>query len=602
MVHGRPSLSAVSRTLSDVCMGREPADLVIAGGRLVNVHTREVLDDVEVAIKGGRVAMFGDCGHTRGAATRILDAEGAYLVPGLIDTHMHVESAMVTVGRFADAVLPHGTTTVLIDNHEMANVLGLEGIRWMLEEGSTLQLKVLLAVPSCVPALPGFEDAGATITPDDVREALTWEGVAALGEMMNMPGVIESDAATHEMIGAVLDARRPVTGHWSLHGWDDHRLHAYAAAGVDSDHETVLRSDALAKLRAGLWVQLREGSAWHDVEKLAPVLLEDGVDSRHALLVTDDMHPETLATVGHLNHAVRTAVRCGIDPLLAIQMATLNAAEYMGYRHDVGSIAPGRCADILFVEDLAELRPHLVLADGEAIGAETPRYEYPARARDTVRIARPPTLADLRANASGETARVRAIGMVPGELATEHRIVEAPVVDGAVPADVSLDLAKAISVERHGGPGTMALGFVQGLGITRGAVASTVAHDNHNVLAVGMDDDDMLAAIERLRETGGGMVAVDGKEVIGEVRLPIAGLMSDRSVAEVADEVRALGRAYEALGCPLEYPFMMVSFLSLGVIPALRLTNRGLVDGREFALVDAVVAEEPRLGADVPVA
>jgi adenine deaminase len=589
MIHGRPSLSAVSRTLSDVCMGRAPADLVITGGRLVNVHTREVLDGVEVAVKAGRVAMFGDAAHARGPETKVLDAEGAYLVPGLIDTHMHVESAMVTVASFADAVLPHGTTTVLIDNHEIANVLGLDGIRWMLEEGSALQLKVLLAVPSCVPALPGFEDAGATITPDDIREALGWEGVAGLGEMMNMPGVIESDPATHEMIGAVLDAGLPVTGHWSLHGWDDHRLHAYAAAGVDCDHETVLRSDALAKLRAGMWVQLREGSAWHDVEKLAPVLLEDGVDARHALLVTDDMHPETLATVGHLNHAVRTAVRAGIEPLLAIQMATVNAAEYLGRRHDLGSIAPGRCADVLFVEDLAELRPHLVLADGEPIGGAAPRYEYPARARDTVRVARTPTVEDLRVAADGSTARVRTIGMVPGELATEHRVVEAPVVDGEVRADVSLDLAKAASIERHGGPGTIGVGFVQGLGLTRGAVASTVAHDNHNLLVVGMSDADMLAAVERLRETGGGMVAVDGGEVIGEVRLPIAGLMSDRSVAEVADEVRSLDRAYKELGCPLEYPFMMVSFLSLGVIPALRVTTRGLVDGREFTLVAPVV-------------
>jgi adenine deaminase len=591
MVHGRPSLSAVSRTLSDVCMGRQPADLVVTGGRLVNVHTREVLEGVEVAIKTGRVAMFGDCAHTRGPSTRLLDADGAFLVPGLIDTHLHVESAMVTVGRFADAVLPHGTTTVLIDNHEMANVLGLEGIRWMLDEGSALRLKVLLAVPSCVPALPGFEDAGATITPDDVREALGWEGVAALGEMMNMPGVIQSDASTHEMIGAVLDARRPVTGHWSLHGWDDHRLHAYAAAGVDSDHETVLRSDALAKLRAGMWVQLREGSAWHDVEKLAPVLLQGGVDSRHALLVTDDMHPETLATVGHLNHAVRTAIRAGLNPLLAIQMATVNSAEYIGYRHDVGSIAPGRCADVLLVEDLSELRPHVVLADGEAVGGEAPAYEYPARARDTVRLARAPTAADLRVAVAGVTARVRAIGIVPGELATEHRVVEARVVDGEVRPDPALDLAKAASIERHGGPGTIGLGFVQGLGLERGAVASTVAHDNHNLLVVGMDDGDMLAAVERLRETGGGMVAVDGGDVIGEVRLPIAGLMSDRSVVDVADEVRSLDRAYKDLGCTLEYPFMMVSFLSLGVIPALRLTNRGLVDGREFALVDPVVAD-----------
>ena len=230
-------LSSTTRTLSDVCMGRTPADLLITGGRLVNVHTREVLDGADVAVKDGRIAMFGDARHTRGPDTEVLDAGGAYLVPGLIDTHLHVESAMVTVARFAEAVLPHGTTTVLIDNHEIANVLGLDGIRWMLEEGRGLPLKVLLAVPSCVPALPGFEDAGAHLGPDDIREALTWDGVAALGEMMNMPGVYDADADTHEMIGAVLDAGLPVTGHWSLHGWSDHRLHAYVCAGVDSDHE-----------------------------------------------------------------------------------------------------------------------------------------------------------------------------------------------------------------------------------------------------------------------------------------------------------------------------------------------------------------------------
>src|SRR4051812_11174736 len=402
MVHGRPALSALTRTLAAVAMGREPADLVITGGRLVDVHTREVLDGAEVAVKAGRVAMFGDAAHARGPATPILDADGAYLVPGLIDTHLHVESAMVTVSRFADAVLPHGTTTVLIDNHEIANVLGLDGIRWMLEEGSTSQLKVLLAVPSCVPALPGFEDAGATITLADVREALSWEGVAALGEMMNMPGVIEGDPATHELIGAVLDARLPVTGHWSLHGWRDHRLHAYLAAGIDTDHETVLREDGLAKLRAGMWLALREGSAWHDVAKLAPILVRDGVDTRHALLVTDDMHPGTLDSAGHLDHAVRTAIAAGIDPLVAIQMATVNAAEYLGRRVDIGSIAPGRCADVLLVEDLEQLRPHLVLADGEPIGRATPDYAYPARARDTVRLARELSRGDLRIAADGD--------------------------------------------------------------------------------------------------------------------------------------------------------------------------------------------------------
>src|SRR4051794_34497128 len=390
-------LSAATKTLSDVCMGRTPADVLITNGRLVNVHTREVQDGVDVAIKAGRVEMFGDAGHTNGAGPEVGEAGGASLVPGLIDTHLHVESAMVPVARFAEAVLPHGTTTVLIDNHEIANVLGLDGVRWMLDEGRRLPLKVLLAVPSCVPALPGFEDAGAVLDADDIRTALEWDGVAALGEMMNMPGVFGSDAGTHEMIGAVLDAGLPVTGHWSLHGWTDHRLHAYVCAGVDSDHETVFCDDALAKLRAGMWVQFREGSAWHDVAECVRALTEHGVDSRHALIVTDDMHPGTLAATGHLNHAVRTAIEAGLDPLLAIQLATLNAAEYIGRRHDLGSIAPGRCADILFVEDLRELKPHLVLVDGRRIpGGELPALAPPPEFRGTVRLQRPLTEHDLR--------------------------------------------------------------------------------------------------------------------------------------------------------------------------------------------------------------
>src|ERR671932_1130922 len=584
-------LSAATRTLADVCMGRTRADLLIRGGRLVNVHTREVHDGADVAVKDGRVAMFGDAAHTRGPETEVLEADGAYLVPGLIDTHLHVESAMVTVARFAEAVLPHGTTTVLIDNHEIANVLGLDGIRWMLEEGRALPLRVLLAVPSCVPALPGFEDAGATLTADDIGEALTWDGVAALGEMMNMPGVYQADPATHAMIGATLDAGLPVTGHWSLHGWTDHRLHAYACAGVDSDHETVACDDALAKLRAGMWVQFREGSAWHDVAECVRALTEHGLDSRHALIVTDDMHPGTLASTGHLNHAVRAAMAAGLDPLLAIQLATVNAAEYLGRRHDLGSIAPGRCADILLVEDLRELRPHAVLVDGRRVPeGELPALAPPAAFRATVRLQRPLTEDDLRIEGTGDTARVRAIGMVPGELATEHRVVEAPVRDGAVLASPERDLAKAASIERHGGPGTIGLGFVQGLGLKRGAVATTVAHDNHNLLVVGTNDADMLVAVERLAAAGGGMIAVEDGETRALVELPIAGLISDRPVADVAGQVAQLDRAYADLGTTIEFPFMMVSFLSLGVIPALRLTNRGLVDGREFSLVDPVVA------------
>ena len=576
------------RVLVDVCMGRVPADVLITGGRLVNVHTREIHDGVDVAVKDGRVAMFGDAAHTRGPATEVIDADGSFLVPGLIDTHLHVESAMVTVTRFAEAVLPHGTTTVFIDNHELANVFGLDGIRWMLDESDGLPLRVFLAVPSCVPALPGFEDAGAALGPAEIAEALTWPRVAALGEMMNMPGVLDADPAVHETIAATLAAGKPVTGHWSLAGWRDHRLQAYAASGVDSDHESVFREDALAKLRAGMWVQFRESSAWRNVAELVKVLTEDGVDSRHCLICTDDVQPETLAETGHLNEGVRVAIAAGLDPLVAIQLATVNAAEYMGMRRELGSIAPGRWADILFVEDLHELRPHRVLAAGRSPG-ELPSFRYPDRAYESIRI--PALDADsFRIRAAGEAAQVRAIGMVSGVLATEHRLVEVPVADGEVRASAALDLAKAASIERHGGAGTIGLGFVQGLGLERGAVATTVAHDNHNLLVIGMGDEDMLFACERLREAGGGMIAVAAGEVLALVELPIAGLLSDRPVRELAEQVRRLGEAYRRLGSRLESPFMFVSLLSLGVIPALRLTNRGLVDGIAFELVPPVAS------------
>jgi len=570
-------------------MGREPADLLITGGRLVNVHTREVLDGVDVAIRHGRVAMFGDAVHTRGPETRVLDADGAYLVPGLIDTHLHVESVMVTVRRFAEAVLPRGTTAVFIDNHEMANVFGLDGIRWMLEEGRRLPLKVFLAVPSCVPALPGFEDAGAVFGPAEIAAALEWEGVAGLGEMMNMPAVIDGDVDTHAALAETLVRGKPVTGHWSLAGWRDHRLHAYVAAGVDSDHETTSREDALAKLRAGMWVQFREGSTFRDLAALAPVLTEDGVDPRHCLLVTDDVLPETIAEDGHMDRVVRHAVAAGIDPLVAIQMATLGPAEYFGVRHDLGSIAPGRLADILFVEDLGDFRPRLVLADGLEVEDELPRFEYPPEASASIRLARALTVDDLRVPASGERVRIRAIGVATGSVTTEHLVVDAPVVDGALRSSVELDLAKAASIERHGGPGTIGLGFVRGLGLQRGAVASSVAHDNHNLLVAGMSDEDMLLAVEELRRVGGGMVAVADGEVLALVELPIAGLMSERPVPEVAEQAHRLAQAYRELGSSLELPYMLFSFLSLSVIPSLRLTNHGLVDAVEFRLVPIVV-------------
>lgn len=601
---GRASLSETGRLLTEVSMGRRPADRVITGGRLVNVHTREVLD-ADVAIAAGRVACFGDVAHCVGQDTEVTDAAGAFLVPGLVDTHVHVESTLVTVRPFADAVLRTGTTTVLIENHDMANVFGAEGIRWMLEESRDLLLKVLLAVPACVPPLPGLEDSGAWIDPADVERLLDEPGVGALGEMMNMRGVTEGDDRMHAMVSAALGRGMIATGHWSLSGWNDHRLHAYAACGVDSCHESISAADALAKLRAGMWVQFREGSAFHDMAALAPLLAAGEIDPRHVMFITDDVAPDFLLEQGHLDNAVRVAVAHGVDPVLAIQAATVAPAEYLGLRHDIGSIAPGRFADILFVNDLRDFRAHRVLVDGgdidsAAIGgaAVRPRYEYPPAARLSVRVPADLSESDLRVPAPGDRARVRAIGMVDRVVPTEHLIVETAVLDGEVTADVSIDLAKVVLVNRHGGAANgvsskagkqVALGFVRGLGLTGGAIAQSTARDTHHLLAVGMNDADMITAARAVIDDGGGIAVVADGQVLARLPLPIAGLLSDGTVEGAAAGLRSVVRALAGLGCAIEQPTTMLAMLAVSAIPELRIGNRGLIDSRDYRLVPPVV-------------
>lgn len=604
---GRKPLSETGRLLTEVSMGRRPADRVIVGGRLVNVHTREILE-ADVAIAAGRVACFGDVDHCTGPDTEVTDAAGAFLVPGLVDTHVHVESTLVTVRPFADAALRAGTTTVLIENHDMANVFGVAGIRWMLEESRGLPLKVLLAVPACVPPMPGLEDSGAWLDPADIEALLNEPGVAALGEMMNMRDIIQGDDRMHAMVEAALGRGMIATGHWSLSGWNDERLHAYAACGIDSCHESVTPEDALAKLRAGLWVQFREGSAFHDMAALAPLLTAGEIDPRHVMFVTDDVAPDFLLEHGHLDNAVRVAIAHGVDPVLAIQAATVAPAEYLGLRHDIGSIAPGRFADILFVADLNDFRPHQVLVDGTDIDGRRaggagdggsaplapPRTGYPPAARLSVRVPAGLGEADLRIPASGERAVVRAIGMVDRVLPTEHRIVEVPVRGGEVTADPASGLAKIALVNRHGNGGQgerkqVALGFVAGLGLTGGAIAQSTARDTHHLLLVGMNDADMIAAARAVASDGGGIAVVRDGRVLASLPLPIAGLLSEGSVEEAAAGLRSVLRALEELGCAIEQPTTMLAMLAVSAIPELRIGNRGLIDSRDYRLVSPVV-------------
>jgi adenine deaminase len=592
----RKPLWEMTKLLANTAMGREEADLLIRGGSLVNVHTAEILQGVDVAVKGGRVALVGQAEHTIGAGTQILDASGYHLLPGLMEGHVHIESSMITPSQFARAVLPHGTTTVFIDNHELANVLGVEGIKQMMEECQGLPLKVFLAMPSCVPALPGFEDAGASIGPADVEEAMDWEYVAGLGEMMNMPGVLNGDEAVHAILRATLEAGKVVTGHYSIPE-TERGLQAFIASGISSCHESTRKEDALAKLRLGMYVMLREGSAWHDLKATIRAITETGVDSRHAMMITDDTHPDTLVNVGHMNHVVRRAIEEGLDPVRAIQMATINVGEYFHLGHDLGGISPGKCADIIFVEDLKEMRVDKVLVDGAVVAeegrmlVEWPRFDYPASARESVRLLAPLSAADFSVGArSGAwSVTVRVMEVSEGEVVTKHLQVERPVVDGLVSASVEDDLAKVASVERHSGIAQIGLGFVRGFHLKAGAVASTIAHDSHNLLIVGTNDADMAFAGNTLAKAGGGMVAVRDGAVLALVPLPIAGLMSQEPVEVVNEQVQSLAGAWRELGCDLESPFMTMSILALPVIPELRITNRGLVDTVEFSLVDLVV-------------
>ena len=592
----RRELWEVTRTLVNAAMGREKADLVIRGGRLVNVHTAEIQEGVDVAIKAGRVVLVGEVEHTIGEETQVMDATGYFLLPGLIEGHVHIESSMITPTQFARAVLPHGTTAVFIDNHELANVLGVEGVTLMMEEARSLPLKIYLAMPSCVPALSGFEDAGAVIGPAEIEEAMNWDCVAGLGEMMNMPGVLAADETVHAMLRATLEAGKVVTGHYSIPE-TERGLQAFIAAGISSCHESTRKEDALAKLRLGMYAMLREGSAWHDLKDTIRAITETGIDSRHAMMITDDTHPDTLINVGHMNHVVRRAIEEGLEPVRAVQMATINVAEYFRLGHDLGSISPGKCADIIFVRDLKEMKVDKVLVDGLLVAedgrivVQLPEFSYPGFAHESLRLPRPLTADDflIRAPDRATKVTVRVIEVHGGQVVTRHVQQERPVVDGILAASVADDLAEVASVERHKASGQMGLGFVKGFHFQAGAVASTVAHDSHNLLIVGTNRADMAFAGNQLAESGGGMVAVREGEVLALVSLPIAGLMSQEPVEVVNEQVQSLAWAWKELGCDLISPFMTMSILALPVIPELRITNRGLVDTVQFTAVELIV-------------
>ncbi len=538
---------------------------MIRGGRVLSVFTREWLDG-DVAIVDGVVAGLGEY---EGVET--IDADGRYLVPGFVDPHLHVESSKLLIDEFARLVLPLGTTAVVADPHEIANVLGTDGVHWLCDAAADLPLDVYFMASSCVPA-SSFESPRRELSTGDLEGLLRRRHVLGLAEMMNFPGVVSG--ARSEL--AKLELARHVDGH--APGVTGKALNAYAAAGIESDHEAATLEEGRERLRAGLWLLIREASSARNLAALAPLALEYG-PARMAFC-TDDREPEHIADDGHINAIVRDAVALGLTPEDAIVMATLNPAAYHGLTQ-LGAIAPGRRADILFLDDLVSFAPGRVLKRGRPVG-EIPPVAVPDWVRRTVHVGRL-ELADLAVPWRGGSARV--IGLVPDQIITASLVDEPTVVDGLAVADPARDLAKIAVFERHLQTGRVGLGFVRGFGLQRGALGSTVAHDGHNLIVVGADDDSMLRAAGRLRELGGGLVVADGDRVLAELPLPVAGLLSDRPLDEVLAASRGLGAAVRSLGISFPQPVQMLAFLSLSVIPALKITDRGLVDVERFELV-----------------
>ena len=550
-----------------VARGDEPADTVVKGGRVLSVFTREWLD-ADVAIVDGWIAGLGEY-----EAREVVDATGRHVVPGFIDAHMHLESSKLLVDEFARLVLPLGTTTVVVDPHEIANVLGTDGVHWLADLCHDLPLDVFFMASSCVPA-SAFESPRRPLLPGDLEGLLRRRRVLGLAEMMNFPGVVSGSDA--ELAKLALDGATHVDGH--APGVIGKALQAYAAAGIRSDHEARTLDEGRQRLRAGMWVLIREASGARNLEALIPLVEEFG-PSRLAFC-TDDREPEHVADEGHVNSMVRAAVEAGVRPEDALVMASFNPATWHGLKH-FGAIAPGYRADVLVLPDLERFEPELVLKGGRPVG-EIPRPDVPEWVRHTVRIG-PLSTNDFAIPWDGGAARV--IGIVPDQIVTEALVDEPRVERRLAVGDPERDLVKIAVVERHLGTGRVGLGFVRGLGLRSGALASTVAHDAHNVVVVGVKDDDMLRAVRRLTETGGGVVVIDGGIVRAELPLPIAGLLSDARLDDVIAASRACVEAARALGCELPSPFQTLAFLALSVIPSLKITDRGLVDVERFELV-----------------
>lgn len=558
--------------------GDKPVDLVLANARIINVFSGEIFDG-DIAVAHGYIVGFG--AYT---ANKTVDLDGRFVAPGFIDAHVHIESSMTGITEFARAVVACGTTTVVADPHEIANVLGTQGIDYMLDSSRGQPMNIYFTLPSCVPAT-SMETSGATLTAEDLLPFMGHDQILALAEMMNYPGVIHEDPEVLRKIEMAKTGQKPVDGH--APGLSGHDLCAYISAGISSDHECTTEREAKEKLNLGMHIMIREGTAAKNLEAL--ILVVNERTARRMMWCTDDRHPQDILETGHIDSMVRKAIGAGLDPVIAIQMATINPAEYFRI-NTVGAIAPGRRADLVVFSDLDSPQMETVYSGGVLV-AEDGKISPDIALPDPVRV--PPSMnVDMKqidlAIPVG-TGRIRVMDIVPDQIITGQCITEPMISDGNAVADTSRDILKIAVVERHTGSGNVGKGFVRGFGLKRGAIASSVAHDSHNIIVVGTNDDDMNAAIRTVVKMGGGLAAVYDKKVCAELALPIAGLMSLEPISTVRDRIDRLIRAARELGATLHDPFMTLSFLALPVIPELKITDKGLVDVARFRIVSLFV-------------
>ncbi|MDJ0810019.1 MAG: adenine deaminase [Desulfobacterales bacterium] len=563
-----------AETLLAVARGEHPADLLLTRARVINVYSGEIVP-TDIAIADGMIAGFGPR-----EATQVRDLENRFVSPGFIDAHIHIESAMAVPSEYARAVLPRGTTAVVADPHEIANVMGTDGLDYMLAATEGQPLQFLFTLPSCVPS-SHLETAGARLEARDLATYIDHPRILGLAEMMNFPGAIQGDADIRAKIALAAGAHKPVDGHAPFVSGE--ALQAYRVAGIGSDHECSDQGEALEKLRLGFHIMVREGTAAKNLKDLVPVI--NPANAHRFMWCTDDRHPHDLLVEGHIDAMIREAIQLGLDPVTAVRIATLNPATY--FKQDrMGAIAPGKRADLVVLNDLDKVAVAQVYHGGQLVaenGETVADLTWPAAPSV------PPTMQvdagaiALRIQAQGRDVRV--IEIIPDQIVTRSAMVRACVRDGLAVADTERDLLKIAVIERHRGTGRTGTGFVRGMGLKQGALASSVAHDAHNIITVGADDDDMRAAVGTVVSMGGGLAVVSAGEVRARLALPIAGLMSPQPMAAVERALNDLLAAARDLGCPLKDPFMTLAFLALPVIPALKITDQGLVDVDRFSVV-----------------